>query len=61
MPKNKDDCGSDSEKSKHESASEDEGEEEEYVVEKIVDKRFAKSGKVNIGLRFDFNQKRITM
>lgn len=45
--KKNDDSGSDSEKSKHDSASEAEGEEEEYVVEKIVDSRKTKSGKVN--------------
>lgn len=47
MPKTKDESGSDSEKAKNDSGSEAEGEEEEYVVEKIVDKRFAKSGKVS--------------
>lgn len=45
MPKNKDlDSGSESAKSDHEQS--DEGEEEEYVVEKVVDKRITKGGKV---------------
>lgn len=45
MPKTKDESGSDSEK--NESGSGSDGEEEEYVVEKVVDKRTTKSGKVN--------------
>lgn len=44
MPKNKEDSGSDSEK--NDSGSGSDGEEEEYVVEKVVDKRTTKSGKV---------------
>lgn len=50
MPKVKDDSGSDSGKSKNDSGSE--GEEEEYVVEKIVDKRTTKSGKVEYYLKW---------
>jgi hypothetical protein len=46
MPKTKDEAGSDSEK--NESGSGSEAEEEEYVVEKVVDKRTTKSGKVCI-------------
>jgi hypothetical protein len=46
MPKNKEDSGSDSEK--NDSGSGSEGEEEEYVVEKVVDKRTTKNGKVCI-------------
>lgn len=51
MPKDKKDLesGSDSEKSKAASASESEA-EEEYIVEKVVDKRFTKSGKVCLQL-----------
>lgn len=53
MPKNKDhDSDSESEKSKNESGSGSEG-EEEYVVEKIVDKRFVK-GKVCAVILFWF-------
>lgn len=48
MPKNKDlDSGSESAKSDHDNQSDgDDGEEEEYVVEKVVDKRITKNGKV---------------
>lgn len=46
MPKNKDESGSESEK--NESGSGSEAEEEEYVVEKVVDKRTTKNGKVCI-------------
>jgi hypothetical protein len=42
------DSGSDSEKSKHDSGSGSEG-EEEYVVEKVVDKRITGKGKVCFG------------
>lgn len=44
MPKNKDESGSESEKNA--SASGSDAEEEEYVVEKVVDKRTSKNGKV---------------
>lgn len=48
MPKNKElESGSESGKSDHENQS-DEGEEEEYVVEKVVDKRITKNGKVKV-------------
>lgn len=46
MPKNKEESGSDSEK--NDSGSGSDGEEEEYVVEKVVDKRTTKHGKVCI-------------
>jgi hypothetical protein len=42
------DSGSESEKSHHDSGSGSDGEEEEYVVEKVVDKRFSDKGKVCI-------------
>lgn len=49
MPKNNDkskDKGSDSESEKSKKEDSASEEEEEYVVEKVVDKRFVKNGKV---------------
>lgn len=54
MPKTKDlESGSESAKSEHDNGSGSEA-EEEYVVEKVVDKRITKSGKVSVFIMIGF-------